>query len=139
MFILDTDTLSHLMYGRQQVLDRVGRATRDVVSTVVSRIEILGGRFQAILAAEDSTKLLLAQDRLQRTETFLHDLLLMPFEVASASEFDRLRKIRTLNRIGRGDLLIASITLANRATLVSRNLRDFRLVLPRHASCSLIE
>ena len=27
--------------------------------------------------------------------------------------------------IGRGDLLIAAITLANRATLVSRNLKDY--------------
>jgi hypothetical protein len=34
MFVLDTDTLSHLMYGRQQVVDRVNQATRDVVSTV---------------------------------------------------------------------------------------------------------
>jgi tRNA(fMet)-specific endonuclease VapC len=128
MVILDTDTLSHLMYGRQQVVDRVGQATRDVVSTVVSRIEILRGRFQSVLAAEDSNKLLQAQDRLQRTETFLNDLLLLTLDGDSATEFDRLRGIKSLNRIGRGDLLIASIALANRATLVSRNLRDFQLV-----------
>ena len=30
--------------------------------------------------------------------------------------------------MGRADLLIAAITLANRATLVTRNLKDFRQV-----------
>jgi predicted nucleic acid-binding protein len=33
-----------------------------------------------------------------------------------------------LKKIGRGDLLIAAITLANQATLVTRNEKDFCLV-----------
>ena len=45
-----------------------------------------------------------------------------------ALEFDRLRQNKKLKRIGRSDLLIAAITLANRATLVTRNLKDFRQV-----------
>jgi tRNA(fMet)-specific endonuclease VapC len=47
---------------------------------------------------------------------------------AAAEEFDRLRQNKKLKKIGRGDLLIAAITLASRATLVSRNLKDFRLI-----------
>lgn len=82
MFLLDTDTLSHLMYGRPQVVERVRDATRDVVSTVVSRIEILRGRFQAILAAEDAAKLVAAHDRLQQTEAFLHGVRLLPITAA---------------------------------------------------------
>ena len=54
------------------------------------------------------------------------DILSLLFHVAS--EFDRLRQSRKLKKIGRADLLIAAITLANRATLVSRNLKDFRQV-----------
>ncbi len=53
---------------------------------------------------------------------------LLPFDVAAAADFDRLRQNRKLKKIGRGDLLIAAIALANRALLVSRNLRDFRQV-----------
>jgi tRNA(fMet)-specific endonuclease VapC len=43
-------------------------------------------------------------------------------------EFDRLRQNKRLKKIGRGDLLIASIALAHRATLVTRNVRDFRQI-----------
>src|SRR5437868_6619971 len=48
---------------------------------------------------------------------------------AAAAEFDRLRENKKLKKIGRADLLVAAITLANRATLVSRNLKDFSSVL----------
>ncbi|MGH9677814.1 MAG: type II toxin-antitoxin system VapC family toxin, partial [Candidatus Acidiferrum sp.] len=38
------------------------------------------------------------------------------------------RQDRKFRKIGRADLLIAAITLANRATLVTRNLRHFRVI-----------
>jgi tRNA(fMet)-specific endonuclease VapC len=53
---------------------------------------------------------------------------ILPVDAASAVEFDRLRQNKKLKKIGRGDLLIASICLANRATLVTRNLKDFQKV-----------
>jgi tRNA(fMet)-specific endonuclease VapC len=43
-------------------------------------------------------------------------------------QFDRLRQNKRLKKIGRGDLLIACIALAHRATLITRNQRDFRQV-----------
>jgi tRNA(fMet)-specific endonuclease VapC len=46
----------------------------------------------------------------------------------AAARFDQLRQDRKLKKIGRADLLIASIVLANQATLVSRNLKDFQQV-----------
>jgi tRNA(fMet)-specific endonuclease VapC len=49
-------------------------------------------------------------------------------DVLAAAEFDRLRPNKKLKKIGRADLLIACIALANRATLVTRNLKHFRLV-----------
>ena len=45
--------------------------------------------------------------------------------ILAAAEFDRLRQNKRLKKIGRGDLLIAALTLANRATLVTRNRKDF--------------
>jgi tRNA(fMet)-specific endonuclease VapC len=43
-------------------------------------------------------------------------------------EFERLLGIKSLRKIGRGDLSIAAITLAHKATLVTRNVKDFKLV-----------
>jgi tRNA(fMet)-specific endonuclease VapC len=52
----------------------------------------------------------------------------VPINAESAAEFDRLRHLKALKKIGRADLLIASIALAWRATLVTRNLRHFRQI-----------
>jgi tRNA(fMet)-specific endonuclease VapC len=41
---------------------------------------------------------------------------------------DKLRQHKELKKIGRGDLLIASIALAHQATLVTRNVQDFRQI-----------
>jgi tRNA(fMet)-specific endonuclease VapC len=52
--------------------------------------------------------------------------LVLPFDDASAVEYERLRISRV--RVGTLDLRIAAIVLANGATLLSRNLVDFRQV-----------
>lgn len=63
-----------------------------------------------------------------RTEELLAPLLIVPFDLAAAAQFDRLQVHRTYRAIGRADLLVASIALANQATLVTRNLRHFRQI-----------
>ena len=98
------------------------------MSSLISRIEILQGRFASVLKAEDGERLLLAQRRLSDNETDMQTIPILAVDAASAAEFDRLRENKKLKKLGRGDLLIAAITLANRATLVSRNLKDFRQV-----------
>jgi tRNA(fMet)-specific endonuclease VapC len=67
-----------------------------------------------------------AQELLQRSEQRLGVLEIIPVDVAAAAHFDRLRQNKKLKKIGRGDLLIASLALAHRATLVTRNVKDFR-------------
>src|SRR5579863_4281505 len=128
MFVLDTDTLTMLLYGHQRVSERVSQASQVVALTLISRIEILQGRFASVLKAEDGERLLLAQRRLVGNEADMQTIPILPVDDASAAEFDRLRENKKLKKLGRGDLLIAAITLANRATLVSRNLKDFRQV-----------
>jgi tRNA(fMet)-specific endonuclease VapC len=73
--------------------------------------------------------LLRAQSLLDRTRQALGQVeTVLAIDAVAAAEFDRLRQNRKVKRIGRGDLLIAAITLAHRATLVSRNMKDFRQV-----------
>ena len=96
--------------------------------TLVTRIEALGGRFAFILKAADGNQLRIAQQRLEHSERNLARFLLLPLDAAAAAEFDRLLQNKKLKKIGRPDLLIAAIALARRATLVTRNVRDFRQV-----------
>lgn len=130
MYLLDTDTLTHLHAGHERVVEKLRRASDDDVgTTIVTRIEILRARYDFVLKAADSEQLLRAQDWLHRSEELLSDWLVVPFDEASAAEFDRLRSDRRARTIGRADLLIASIVLAQRATLVTRNLKHFQRVV----------
>ena len=49
MKILDTNTLAHLFGGRRHVLEGYDRETEEIATTVISRIEILQGRFAMLL------------------------------------------------------------------------------------------
>ncbi len=126
MILLDTDILTLWFLGQPLVSKRVLGSSDDVATTVVSRIEVLQGRFAFLLKASEGVQLQAAQSRLDQTERQLRGVVVIPFDARSAIEFDSLRQIKNLKRIGRADLLIASIALAQRATLVTRNLIHFR-------------
>jgi tRNA(fMet)-specific endonuclease VapC len=128
MFVLDTDMLSHLLRRHARVTQRVSQSTDEVVLTEITRIEQLQGRFASVFKAEDGDKLLQAKQWLQESEKDLARFTILPIDAAAAAEFDRLLGVKGLRRIGRGDLLIAAMTLANKATLVTRNFRHFQKV-----------
>ena len=69
-----------------------------------------------------------AQQLLSRTEAFLDLLQVILVDEAATACMDQLQGIRGLRKIGRADLLIASIALARSAILVTRNVRHFRRV-----------
>ena len=127
MNLLDTDSLSLLLTGHERLVQRVGQAEQ-VAITIVTRIEILQGRFASILKAADGARLLQAQHWLSENERYLANWDVLRFDEAAIAEFDRLRALRRLKKIGRADLLIASISLSRRATLITRNLRHFSQV-----------
>lgn len=126
MHLLDTDTLTYLHAGHPQVVSRLHElADPNVATTVITRIEILRGRFDFVLKATDGAQLLKAQAWLSRSEELLAQIVTLPLDEQSAQEFDRLRSNGGLGKVGRADLLIASIAIAHRATLVTRNTRHF--------------
>jgi tRNA(fMet)-specific endonuclease VapC len=128
MYLLDTDILTLIYAGHPKVLERRQTVPNDqIVITLITRIEVLQGRFDFVLKAEDGNQWLHAQQLLERTEERLRMIPTLPIDTGAA-EFDRLRKDKKLKKVGRADLLIAAIALANRATLVTRNLRHFRQV-----------
>jgi tRNA(fMet)-specific endonuclease VapC len=129
MHILDTDTLTHLYAGHPKVIERLRVLDDPVVgTTIVTKIEILRGRMDFVLKAATLTQLIRAQDLLTRSEELLQQILVIPFDARAVRQFDNLRSISSLRKMGRADLLIASIVLANHATLVTRNTRHFRMI-----------
>ncbi|MER3493722.1 MAG: PIN domain nuclease [Mastigocladus sp. ERB_26_2] len=129
MHLLDTDTLTHLYAGNPNVVERL-KAVEDpeVGITIITKAEVLRGRIDYLLKAETGVNLLKAQELLFRTEELLQKLLIIPISQSASNEFERLCAVSKLRKIGRADLLIASISLANRATLVTRNTRHFKQV-----------
>lgn len=129
MHLLDTDTLTYLHAGHLRVVRHLRELDDpDVGTTIITKIELLRGRFEFLLKAASGTDLLRAQQWLVGTEELLAQILIVPMDEAAAFEFYRLRAARRLRKIGRADLLIASIALAHRATLVTRHVRHFEQI-----------
>ncbi len=128
MILLDTDLLTLLFQGHAGVRARLHLVEEDVATTIIKRIEVLQGRFDAILKAANADQLRRAHRRLLDSESQLLTLPIMPIDESMAQQFEQLLRNKKLRKIGRGDLLIASIVLAKEATLATRNLRDFQQV-----------
>ncbi|OQY41686.1 MAG: twitching motility protein PilT [Anaerolineaceae bacterium 4572_78] len=99
-----------------------------ILDTDTFKIEVLRGRFDYMLKASTSDDLLKAQRLLNRSESSLDKLIVIPFDTNAINHFESLQAVKRLRKIGRADLLIASIVLAHKATLVTRNMRHFRQI-----------
>jgi tRNA(fMet)-specific endonuclease VapC len=128
MILLDTDMLTLLMRGHPRVKKRMGSAEGDVATTIVTWMEVLQGRFQATFTAADADQLERASRRLEESVNQFNTLPIMPIDRAVTKQFAALLANKKLKPIGRGDVLIASIALALKARLITRNVRDFSLV-----------
>lgn len=125
MTILDTDTVSLVFRAHEGVLARLAACPDRVAVSIITRIEVLRGRFSAVQTAATAGELLLAQAGLAESEEFLRRFEIIPLNATAAEHFDRLKSNKKLKKSGRGDLLIACICLAHAATLVTRNTKDF--------------
>jgi tRNA(fMet)-specific endonuclease VapC len=129
MHLLDTDTLTHLHAGHPKVIAHLREVDDPVVgTTIITKAELLRGRIDFLLKAATGAEVLRAQQWLTRTEELLAQILIVLFDETAAQQFTRLRGNKAHRKIGRADLLIASMVLANQATLVTRNVRHFRQI-----------
>jgi tRNA(fMet)-specific endonuclease VapC len=81
-----------------------------------------------LLKASGKEELVRAQKLLDRTENLLAQIPIIPFDQKAGVQFERLNRIKKARKIGRADILIASIVLANKAVLVTRNIRHFKQI-----------
>lgn len=129
MYLFDTDTLSHLHAGNVDIINRLENSQDDEIAiTIITKVEILRGRIDYLLKAFSGIDLLKAQALFSQTEILLNQLPIISIDKNIASEFERLQRVAKIRKIGRADLLIASIALSKKATLVTRNLRHFRQI-----------
>jgi tRNA(fMet)-specific endonuclease VapC len=127
MIVLDTDSFSVLERGGAAALQLemrlAGRSPEEVFTTIVTYEEQMRGWLALAAQAKTSDRLIGVYARLQHHITSFNNVPLLGFDANAAAIYDKLRKEH--RRAGAMDLRIAAIALANKATLVTRNLRDF--------------
>lgn len=131
MYILDTDHLSLLehrgTFNRQRLLNRLAIVAPDgVAATIVSFEEQMRGRLAFLAKSRMIDQQIDAYRLLRKQLDNYCSLAVLDFDILAASYFRELKRQHI--RIGTMDLKIAAIVLANDATLLSRNLVDFRRV-----------
>lgn len=124
MHILDTDTFTHIQRRNQNVLKQLEQY--DLVGiTLITKGEILRGRIDFLLKAENSENLEKAQKLFFGSEKLIAQFPIIDFNQESLKKFDEFRQNSKFRKIGRADMLIASICFANQAILVTRNVKHF--------------
>ncbi len=120
--ILDKDTIEGFNLGRR--LASVPR--EEVAVTIVTYEEQMRGWLSYVARANTPARQIEAYQRLrQHVETF-RTIPMIDYDAKAVAEFERLWQAHV--RIGTMDLKIAAIALANDATLLTRNLKDFSKV-----------
>lgn len=131
MLVLDTDHLSVLEWeasaATQRLLQRLSReAPAEAATTIISFEEQMRGWLAYLSRSRTVVQQVEAYRRLQKQLENYRTIPILAFDLQAATEFQRLRKRhRTL---GTMDLKIAAIVLVHDATLLSRNLSDFRQI-----------
>jgi predicted nucleic acid-binding protein len=130
IYLLDTNTLTESLKGHPKIVSRLRAIPPpdDVQLPVISWFEAVRGRMATILTASEEEQLLRAQERLDADLEAMNSLQIRGVNEEAARHFSFLRSHKKAKKIQRPDLLIACIALANNATLVTRNVKNFESV-----------
>ena len=128
-YILDTDCFSLWQQNHPMMVQQVKVNAENLAVTIVTVEEVIRGRFNVIRQASEPSqadKLVLAYTRLWDTLDDFKNLNILKFDQNAFTIYTEFFRQRI--RIGTQDLRIAAIVLANNASLVTRNYRDFSRV-----------
>jgi len=127
MLILDTDPLTAYQKGAsseaRRLKARLDEAGEPFGTTIITVEEVMRGWMAAIRRTSDPVRQVNGYGKLRQLFRFFATWEVLDWTAAAAAEYIALKTART--RIGTMDLKIASIALANDATLLSRNVQDF--------------
>ncbi len=124
-YVLDTDTVTAWQHKHPLVVARVKAVPgSDLFVTIVSFEEQCAGRLSILNRRLAPIQRIEAYQRLQETLDFYDVVNVLPYDADAAQREAYLH--RTLPRMGTKDRRIAAITLANGATLITRNTVHFK-------------
>ncbi len=131
MVILDTDHMSLFERASDEARRLAARlaplAASDKATTIVTYEDQMRGWLAYLAKARTLDQQIDGYGRLRRHLVDIYcQIRVMDFDQLAAEQFQRLARARL--RVGPMDLKIAAIVLAHDATLLSRNLRDFRKI-----------
>ena len=135
MILLDTDHISILQHAESNAARALQRRLdespdTDIATTAITLEEQSRSWLAIINRYIDARRQVTYYDRFVDTFRFFATWRIVRFDDAAALRYQELRSQRI--RIGSPDLKIAAVCLVNRATLLSRNLADFRQVPGLH-------
>jgi len=126
-FILDTDHVSLLLRGQEDIAQRLSTyLPMSIAVTVVTAQELLDGWLPLLKRSQPVERAVWAYAGFRRTLEFLCDAHLLDFDEQVAETFEQLRG--KYPRLGTNDLRIAAIALRLGATVITRNVRHFSQV-----------
>lgn len=126
-YILDTDILSLFQTGHAVVRQNVkAHAHQDLCVAIISVEEQLSGWYAFLRKTKRPDKLAWGYDRLTDNIASLAAFRVLSYNLQPMQRFDALRQ-QKLN-VRSNDFRIAAIALENNATVVTRNMRDFKQI-----------
>jgi tRNA(fMet)-specific endonuclease VapC len=124
-YALDSDITTLLLRGHPTISRRAAAAEPEQLSvTIITVEEILSGWYAQIRRAKKDEQTLRAYAALQQAVEFLGRIGILPFDAHALEIFHEFRK--SGYRVGTNDLKMAAIAQCHGATLVTRNLLDFK-------------
>ena len=130
MLVLDTDHVTEYQRGKsvaaQRLKQRLDSATEPYSTTIITVEENMRGWMAAIRRTNDPRVQIDGYTRFQRLFNFYATWNILEWDAAAVDVYESLRTAGI--RVGTMDLKIASIALANNATLLTRNTNDFNRI-----------
>ena len=130
MLVLDTDHVTEYQRGTsaaaQRLKQRLDSATEPYATTIITVEENMRGWMAAIRRTHDPRCQIDGYHRFQRLFNFYATWNILEWNASVVDEFESLKQAGI--RVGTMDLKIASIVLANDATLLTRNTNDFNRI-----------
>jgi tRNA(fMet)-specific endonuclease VapC len=127
LYALDTDSLTLYREGHAQLGQRVlVHPPSEIATTVISVEEQLSGWYAQLRQATQPDRVARTYERLADTIRFYTGIEILLFTLPAIARYQQLFQMK-LN-VGKMDLRIGAIALEHRATVVTRNLRDFRRI-----------
>ena len=125
--VMDTDILSLYQDGHSAVTRNVlAHPTDELAATIISAPEQLTGWHSWLRRSKTREARARIYHRFTDAVRFLSRLRIVSFTEPAMIRYEELRA--RLRNVGGNDLRIAAIVLEEDATLVTRNLRDFKRV-----------